>query len=132
MKQCKQEFRGRRHMFLKQGLDLHTYCVSDHDLWPNDPNFNRGHLLSKANAHVKYQDNRPISCRVIDRKRFISYLLWQSTWPFGLVARISKWVIYWSKVDAHAKYQANRSIRWWVIDRKRFSHLLWQWPWLLT
>ena len=30
-----QEFRGRRHMPPKQGLDFHTYWDSDLDLWPS-------------------------------------------------------------------------------------------------
>jgi len=49
------------------GDDFYTYC--DSDLRPSDPNFNRGHLLTKANAHVKYQANRSIRSQVIDRKR---------------------------------------------------------------
>ncbi|KAH3853677.1 hypothetical protein DPMN_096209 [Dreissena polymorpha] len=35
-----------------------TYCASDHDLGPKDPNFNRGHLLFNADAHEKNQVNR--------------------------------------------------------------------------
>jgi len=38
------------------------------DVWPNDTNFNRGHLLSNANAHGKYQANRSLCTQVIDRK----------------------------------------------------------------
>jgi hypothetical protein len=49
--------------------DFHTYCDSDLNLWPSDPYFNRGHLLSKAKAHMKYQTNRLIPSQVIDRKR---------------------------------------------------------------
>ena len=49
-------------------------------LWISDPNFNRGYLLSKANAHVKYQANLSIRWQVIDRKQF-SHLLLQWPWP---------------------------------------------------
>ena len=53
------------------GNDFHTYC--DLDLWPNDHNFNRDHLLSKANAHGKYQRNRWMGWQVIDLKQFHTY-----------------------------------------------------------
>ena len=87
-----QEFRGRRHMPPKQGLDFHTYCDSDLYLWPSDPYFKRGHLLSKANAHVKYQVNPSIGWRVIDRKRFFALFV-TVTLTFDLVTLISIGVI---------------------------------------
>ena len=62
------------------GNNFHTFCDSDLDLWPSDPYFNWGHLLFKANGHVKYRANRSICWQVIDRKRF-SHLLWHWSWP---------------------------------------------------
>jgi len=78
------------------GNDFHTYCDSDLDLWPSDPNFNRGHLLAKANALVKYQANRSIRWRVIDRRRFL-HLPGIVTVNFDLVTPISIGVIYWPR-----------------------------------
>jgi hypothetical protein len=88
------------------GNTVHTYCDSDLDLWPSDPNFNRSHLLSKANPHVKYQANRSIRWRVIDRKWF-SHLLWQWPWPFYLVTTILIGYIYFqgrSKWEVSSKF----------------------------
>ena len=40
---------------IKQEMSYNTYAPPDLDLWPSEPNINRGHILVMINLHVKYE-----------------------------------------------------------------------------
>ena len=71
---------GQRILGLLSGNGFHSSGHCDLDLWPYDPEINRGLLLNKGYHPMKFEGSVSKGTRVIERKRISLFgLLWP--WP---------------------------------------------------
>ena len=93
-----------------------------------DPKINRGHLLTKANTHVKFEHRGTI--RLLGGNDFpIEGHCDLDLWP--LDPKINRGHLL-TKTDTHVKFKSPGHRGSQVIGRKRFSYWRSPWPWPLT
>jgi len=72
---------GQRVLELLSGNGFHSSGQCDLNLWPTDPNINRGLLLNKGYYPMKFEGSVSKGTRVIEQKRIS---LFGSLWPWPL------------------------------------------------
>jgi len=72
---------GQKVLELLSGNGFHSSGHCDLDLWPTDPNINRGLLLKMGYQPMKFEGSGSKGTRVIERKRISVF---GSLWPWPL------------------------------------------------
>ena len=99
-----------------------AFCVQGHcdlDLWSDDLNINRGHLLVNPSLHDKFDGHGCRQCRVITRT---SFLRSRSLWPWPLIRwPQNQYGSSTGQTQPPCQVWDDRSRHCWVITRTSFG-----------